>query len=453
MNIPESLSPERIRQTNGYLRKHQLAPLQTLTPPRPDLGLAVVIPCHNEPDLESVLAYLWRCVRPACGVEVIVVVNAAPTDAPAIHAQNRRTIALAGKWIARHRDDRLRFYILHFPNLPSRHAGVGLARRLGMDEAVARFAAIDNPDDAIIACLDADCGCDENYLTALVTHFSSHPKTPGCSIYFEHPLDPESPHHPALAPAERAAIAGYELHLRYYVHGLRYAGSPYAYHTVGSCMAVRARIYQAQGGMNRRKAGEDFYFLQKIAGLGNFTQLPHTRVLPSPRLSERVPFGTGQAIRSSLARDDIAFTSYAPAVFRDLRTLLGRFRDLYAIINSNSLTDGALTTSLTTGLPPYVSAFLNAQGFETRCAEIRRNAASPANFEKRFHRWFNAFLTLKFIHFATAHSYPKVPVEQGAHTLLQWSESKKSSIEGENHLPQRETLLLRYRALDRGEKG
>jgi len=36
------------------------------------------------------------------------------------------------------------------------------------------------------------------------------------------------------------AIAAYELHLRYYVQALRYAGFPHAHHTVGSCLAVRA---------------------------------------------------------------------------------------------------------------------------------------------------------------------------------------------------------------------
>src|SRR4029434_9989987 len=92
------------------------------------------------------------------------------------------------------------------------------------------------------------------------------------------------------------AIAAYELHLRYYLQALRTAGFPHGYHTIGSSMAVRARTYMEQGGMNRRQAGEDFYFLHKLIPLGGFTELNSTTVYPLPRPSNRVPFGTGRAV-------------------------------------------------------------------------------------------------------------------------------------------------------------
>jgi hypothetical protein len=137
----------------------------------------------------------------------------------------------------------------------------------------------------VIACFDADCTCDPNYLAATENFFQSQPSAPGASIYFEHPLDGEN----------REPIALYELHLRYYVEALRYAGFPHAYHTIGSSMAARADPYFKQGGMNKRKAGEDFYFLHKIIPLGGFGEINDTRVIPSPRASHRVPFGTGRA--------------------------------------------------------------------------------------------------------------------------------------------------------------
>ena len=37
-----------------------------------------------------------------------------------------------------------------------------------------------------------------------------------------------------------AATALYELRLHHYVLGLEYAASPYAFHTLGSCLAIRA---------------------------------------------------------------------------------------------------------------------------------------------------------------------------------------------------------------------
>ena len=52
--------------------------------------------------------------------------------------------------------------------------------------------------------------------------------------------------------------------------------------------------------MNRKKAGEDFYFLQKLFDAGHFSECNTTRVIPSPRPSDRVIFGTGPAIREYL---------------------------------------------------------------------------------------------------------------------------------------------------------
>src|SRR5262249_26021974 len=160
---------------------------------------------------------------------------------------------------------------------------------IGMDEALRRFDAVERPGGVIVG-FDADCRCERNYLTAIERHFERNSNSPGCSIYFEHPLNGP------LEPAIYEAIAEYELHLRYYVQALRFGGFPHAFHTIGSSMAVRAGVYRKQGGMNKRKAGEDFYFLHKIIPLGGFTNLVETRVIPSPRASDRVPFGTGKAV-------------------------------------------------------------------------------------------------------------------------------------------------------------
>lgn len=88
----------------------------------------------------------------------------------------------------------------------------------------------------------------------------------------------------------------YELYLRYYRLALEYTGHPHAYHCIGSAFAVRTLDYVAQGGMNKRQAGEDFYFLQKLIATGRYATLQSTQVYPSPRFSGRTPFGTGQAV-------------------------------------------------------------------------------------------------------------------------------------------------------------
>ena len=106
--------------------------------------------------------------------------------------------ALAG-WCEGRSDPGLVVRILEHLELPARDAGVGLARKLGMDEAVARLAAARRPRGIIVG-LDADCRVDADYLTALHEHFRRHPDSPGCSVYFEHPLPGAS------APVLHAAI-------------------------------------------------------------------------------------------------------------------------------------------------------------------------------------------------------------------------------------------------------
>ena len=418
-----------MRKPNQYLDKHQLFPPQITDPPHPDLGLTVVIPCHDEPDLNTTLDALWNCQRPDCAVEVIVVINASATALDSVQQRNRQTWTLASTWITAHQDPRLCIHLLHFADLAPRHAGVGLARKLGMDEAVARFHVLDRPEGVIVA-LDADCGVESNYLQVIEAHFQRHPKTPGCSIYFEHPLQGNGD------PRLDVGIVQYELFLRYYIHGLRFSGFPYAYHTVGSSMAVRSGIYQRQGGMNRRKAGEDFYFLHKIIPLGGFTEIRETTVIPSGRISHRVPFGTGKAQGEWLHNGATDYYTYSPQVFRDLQALFANIDELFRA-------DPELIPS---NLPYSITRYLSENNFSERLQEIQQNAASKSTFRKRFFQWFNGFRVLKFIHWASAAYYPKEPVQTAVMTLLQWQGLPQYPFDS---MADARTLLLHYRRMDR----
>ena len=63
---------------------------------------------------------------------------------------------------------RLQFHFLHFPDLPHKHAGVGLARKIGMDMAAYRLEQVQQRT-APIVCFDADSRCAPNYLKAIET--------------------------------------------------------------------------------------------------------------------------------------------------------------------------------------------------------------------------------------------------------------------------------------------
>lgn len=372
------------------------APLITAAP-HAQLGLVIVIPCYNEPNLLASLNSLWRCERPKCAVEVIVVINSSESSPPEVLEQNRRTHAEAELWAREDCDGAFRIHFLQTPNFPRKHAGVGLARKIGMDEALHRLDQLKRLD-APIVCFDADSTCEPNYLMEIETYFSSRPKSPGCSIYFEHPLE----------GAERMeiydAITLYELHLRYYVEALRFAGFPHAFHTIGSSMAVRAEAYMKQGGMNKRQAGEDFYFLHKIIPLGHFGEINTTRVIPSPRPSDRVPFGTGRAVRDYLATRK--FETYPLQAFGDLKELL-------EMIPALRETNAPLTK-----LADSLQQFLTQQNFPQHLAEIRAHTTTPETFRARFFRWFDGFLAMKYIHQARDTAYGPAEITQAARELI-----------------------------------
>lgn len=413
-----------------YFRRFGFCERQITAPPLTGLGLVVVVPCFNEPDLIGALESLWACERPECAVEVLVVINAPEGIAEAIRRQNETTLREATAWAAGRSDARLEFHFLYFPALPRKHAGVGLARKIGMDEALRRFAAIGKAD-GVIAGFDADCRCEANYLRSLEAHFQRHPQAPACAIYFEHPL--EGP----LPGAVYEAITVYELHLRYYLQGLRHAGFPHAHHTVGSCMAVRAEAYRKQGGMNRRQAGEDFYFLHKLIPLGGFAELTETTVHPSSRASERVPFGTGRAMRDSLA-------GQPPGTYP-----LEAFLDLKAFFNlAPALYDCAYEAlpALLGQLSAPMRAFLDAQRFADILVEIRCNTATRGAFLKRFFRRFDGFQTMKFINYCRDQVYGERAVAPEAYRLLALLMNQENPSAP---TPSARELLLAYRQLER----
>jgi glycosyltransferase involved in cell wall biosynthesis len=380
---------------NRYFDRFGFCDEQIREPPSPGLGMVVVIPCFNEPRIIDALQTLWNCERPASPVEIVVVINSGESASAGDLLQNEDSLRSIDVWRREHQGPNFRAHILHFPKLRRNTAGVGLARKIGMDEALRRFDRARQPN-GVIACFDADCVCDGNYLIELERYFQRNPKSPGCGIYFEHPLE---------GPEERRvyeAIIFYELHLRYYVEGLRHARFPHAFHTIGSSMAVRADAYLKQGGMNKRKAGEDFYFLHKIIPLGGFGEVNTTRVIPSPRVSDRVPFGTGQAVGDYLASGE--FFSYPFQAFLDLRILFEQVSTLFDSAPGN--------------LPQPLADFLASQKFSAALDEVRSNTSNSTTFTDRFFRWFDGFLSMKYIHFARDHFYGRADVVSEAKSLI-----------------------------------
>ena len=145
-----------------YLEKHKCYPDLISDPPLKELNYIIVIPAYDEPDVISSLESLFACYRPSKPVEIIIVINSSADSQENILNQNKKTLKDIKDWLKFRREDKFKVHIIHIPDIPPKYAGAGMARKIGMDEAIARFNHIEN-DTGIVLSFDADSVCDQDY--------------------------------------------------------------------------------------------------------------------------------------------------------------------------------------------------------------------------------------------------------------------------------------------------
>jgi hypothetical protein len=270
--------------------------------------------------------------------------------------------------------------------------GVGHARKIGADLA-ACLIHHNQIKSCWIHCTDADVCLPETYFSSSACGAIS---SSGCStlVYpFHHQYLEDDNDNSGI---ELATLL-YELSLRYYVAGMRYAQSPYACHTIGSTMAVNADHYAKVRGFQKREAGEDFYLINKLAKVGTVTELqPGPECSPiviAARKSDRVPFGTGAAVNKITAFVDpvIDFRFYHPLVFECLQHWL---QSLPTAWESRSCEIGEIITLHGQHLIPALEELNTRQALE----HAFRQSRDLEQFKRQMHTWFDAFRTLKLIH-------------------------------------------------------
>lgn len=266
--------------------------------------------------------------------------------------------------------------------LPHKTGGVGLARKLGFDLALER---LDWSGAQILATLDADTLVRDDYLAALCEHFAIGVNG-GAVVPFCHPVTGDM--------AERQAIIAYELYLRSHVLGLQQAGSPYAFHTVGSTIACRARDYVRAGGMNRRQAGEDFYFLQQLAKISGVGSVAGTVVYPSARVSNRTPFGTGRSVAQLAADPHPARLYYDPRCYEVLGKWLQLVTECWRGDARELLTRSAAISAV-------LEDFLVKEKFQDVWPGLCRNHGDAKSRLAALHGWFDGLKTTRLIHHLT----------------------------------------------------
>jgi len=365
--------------------------------------LLITIPCYAEEDILTTLYSIDNCDD--CGLQplIIILINS-PVD---IQEDSLKLNKKVYEEVSNRSFNRIKILPIHVYEIPNRVAGVGLARRMAMDLASYFYSSIGNQDLPIL-CLDADSTVEKNYLSEIFNFFSQNSKIAAVSIHFEHPYE-------EISDVElRNGIIDYELHLRYFIEAQRWAGHPHAFQTIGSSMAVRSIQYRLQGGMNKRKAGEDFYFLHKFSRIGTLADLTTTTVYPAVRVSERVPFGTGKALKD--IKSGLNFTTYSLKTFEDLKNII----DELNVFQMDSIDDLKLV---------FPQSFMDCFGMEKiqlALEDANRHSSSHENFLKRFYYWFDAFKVFKFAHYCRDHFYPNQAVFDKVNDFL----IQKMSIPG-----------------------
>lgn len=317
-------------------------------------------------------------------------------------------------------------------------AGVGRARKLGCDLALALMAH-GRLRTEFIDTTDADAHLPEDYFddrerdaVALTRRFW---------------------HVPGRDDALSQATALYELRLRLYVLGLSVAGSPWAFHTVGSTLSVRMDAYAAVRGMPSRAAGEDFYLLSKVAKLGAVARGLGRPLLLASRDSDRVPFGTGpgaRAIAEAVARGEVA-SAYAPRSFAALRAVILGLEEFARDPERDPVAAmlDAARGQLSAPDQQILAAALEDLAPASPLRRAIQGAKTPPARRRRVHEWFDAFRTLKLIHRLRAHGHEEEPWPQVASALAEAAPTG-SPPKSDEVLPWRRHLLATEAALARG---
>lgn len=390
---------------SAYLNERTIFPELIKEAPDRDTGIIAVVPAYDEPEILKMLDSLILCDQPPCKAEVIIVVNAPSHATVQSIRNNEQTIEEIENWKSEGGKRFFRVYCVKAVPVTVRKWGVGLARKTGMDEALRRFDRLDRPEGVILN-LDADCTVEKNYFVSVFNDMFNKRGRSACSVYFEHPLEGN-----AYSEAVYRNITLYELHLRYYFQALSYTGFPSVFHTIGSATAVKALPYVKAGGMNRRQAGEDFYFIQKLIPAGGYFSLNSTTVYPSPRPSFRVPFGTGASISRLTGSEEEMLLTYDFSAFRELRSFFAMAAAYYHGPQHEQ-------KGFYESLPPGVCSYLGERELLEKLSEIRNNTSGSASFKKRFFVWFNMFRVVKYLNCVHAGMFEKKPVALAAHEYL-----------------------------------
>ena len=339
----------------------------------------IVIPCYAEHDyifttLDSInnqdTALLKSCL-------VVIVVNNSVLDSVEIKDNNKKTYELL----------KLKKYNFEFVMidcyskkhaLRSNIAGVGMARKIGLDYCL-MFA---KNKKSLLCSLDADTQIHNNYLHHVTSFFNKN-EVEASVINFKHQKSKDK--------IIEEGIRKYEFIIKNIAKEIDNTGSPYGYVSLGSTIICTLKAYIACGGMSKKKATEDFYFLQALAKHTPIKKIKNILVFPSSRNNQRVYLGTGFRMKEYKKNKEFKYLNYSKKSFKKLKNLIS------LVDASWNKEYNIFLSEIMKILDKKIIDFLIEKKIETVWNNIRKNSKNKNQFMHFFHQWFDALTIIQFL--------------------------------------------------------
>ena len=255
--------------------------------------------------------------------------------------------------------------------------GVGTARKIGFD-----FALQYSKKTSLFICLDADTIVSKRYLKTIVEYYNETLFS-ACIVDFKH----QKSNNVKL----NKGIRIYEKALHEMAKKIKMCNSPYGYVSMGSTIICTSKAYVLIGGMPKKKAGEDFYFMQSLAKYAKIDFIDKILVYPSSRAEQRVHLGTGYRMNEYKE-----FNKFDNLFFPD--SSYETIKNIILIAESNFCNSYLkLKKELIKNLSDKVCNFLNENDIENIWKNISLNSKTKKQFMIFFHQWFDAFKIIKLL--------------------------------------------------------
>ena len=266
-------------------------------------------------------------------------------------------------------------------SLPKNKAGVGMARKIGMDLALQYL----NNINCIIFSLDADSIVHKNYMKQVISSFRKN-QLNAAVVGFCHSKTKDK--------EQNKKIKEYEKFLIRTAKNIKNSTSPYGYVSMGSTIICRANAYIAVGGMPSKKATEDFYFLQELTKYCGVYEIDKQLVFPSSRYNNHVYLGTG--FRMSQMRNGLDIKSL---YYSDLSFVL--LKEWLVIGTSSWKLELDLLFEKLDKINSEIKLYLIKQKINFIWNKLNFSSPTENHFIQQFHRWFDALKTLQFLKYFT----------------------------------------------------